>query len=117
MVDTLTKQQNILLTTIEQKVLGLVARGLVNSEIARALNMSTSTVKSHLHEIFQKLRARNRAQAVILALTHRHLAISEIYSPEELAALWASLDQETIEKVAELVKRIRENDRLVLGTE
>ena len=105
------------LTLTERQALGCVARGLVNDEIADALNIATSTVKSCLHSAFRKLSARNRAQAVILALTQQHLDLDEVFSLDELAAMWTSLDQATIERVAELVKQRRERDRLLPGTE
>ena len=44
-----------------------MATGLDNTEIARALEMSRSTVKNHITSIFDKLHVRDRAQAVIAA--------------------------------------------------
>ena len=89
-------------------MLALVARGLVNKEIADALCISTSTVKSYLHEACKKLKARNRAQAVILAFIRGCLDLREVFSLDELAELLASLDPEAVETVAELLKRKRE---------
>jgi DNA-binding NarL/FixJ family response regulator len=43
----------------ERQVARLVARGLVNKEIARELDLSVGTVKQHVHSIFLKLRAGN----------------------------------------------------------
>ena len=56
-----------LLSARERGVLGLVAAGLSNRQIAHALSISERTVKFHVTSIFNKLGAENRAQAVALA--------------------------------------------------
>jgi LuxR family maltose regulon positive regulatory protein len=48
----------------EIEVLRLVATGFSNREIAAKLFLSLGTVKSHIHNIYGKLDARNRTQAV-----------------------------------------------------
>jgi DNA-binding NarL/FixJ family response regulator len=51
------------LTERESELLGLVAMGLRNDEIAQALFVTSNTVKSHLKNVFRKLAVRNRAEA------------------------------------------------------
>jgi DNA-binding NarL/FixJ family response regulator len=58
------------LTAREVEVLKLIAAGLSNAEIAAALVVSPATIKTHINHIFQKTRARDRAQAVRYAYQH-----------------------------------------------
>lgn len=58
------------LTQREAEVLGLIAEGLSNREIAQQLFISEATVKTHINNIFGKAELRDRAQAVVYALRH-----------------------------------------------
>ncbi|MFG3498651.1 response regulator [Streptomyces sp. NPDC047928] len=61
------------LTDRERDILGQLARGLGNREIARALFISEATVKTHLGRIYAKLGVDTRAGAVALAKEQRLL--------------------------------------------
>jgi DNA-binding NarL/FixJ family response regulator len=55
------------LTERELEVMGLVAEGLTNEEIAGRLVISPATAKTHVSRILMKLGARDRAQLVVIA--------------------------------------------------
>ncbi|HLX51778.1 MAG TPA: response regulator transcription factor, partial [Streptosporangiaceae bacterium] len=58
------------LTEREREVVGLVASGLSNDEIARTLVVSPLTAKTHVSRAMTKLNARDRAQLVVMAYEH-----------------------------------------------
>jgi DNA-binding NarL/FixJ family response regulator len=59
----------------EMDVLLLVKDGLRNPEIANQLGLSTKTVENHVRSILQKLGAKNRTEAVVIALKNSIIEI------------------------------------------
>ncbi|HEY1058100.1 MAG TPA: response regulator transcription factor [Limnobacter sp.] len=57
---------SIQLTHKQQQVMQYLASGLSNKEIARKLDLSPETIKTHLREIFTRMNVKNRTQAVSL---------------------------------------------------
>ena len=62
----------IRLTQRQREVLDSITRGLSNDNIATLLGISKSRVKQHLNELYEKIGAANRAEAVSIAL-RKHL--------------------------------------------
>jgi len=63
------------LTAREQEILSLVAGGISNKGVARALAVSTNTVKFHLAAVFEKLAVTTRAEAVAEAIRRGDLSL------------------------------------------
>lgn len=59
------------LTSREEQVLQHIVLGMSNKEIAKALQISTETVKDHIHRIFQKLGVQDRTQAAVWAVQRK----------------------------------------------
>jgi DNA-binding NarL/FixJ family response regulator len=64
-----------LLTPREDQVVGLVAEGIVNREIAQQLGVKENTVKKSLLRIYDKVGVSNRVELVLYALTNRGMQI------------------------------------------
>jgi two-component system nitrate/nitrite response regulator NarL len=62
------------LTHRELEILQLVADGMSNKEIAVSLKLELQTVKNHVHNILEKLRVRNRRDAVACARKYKKIA-------------------------------------------
>jgi adenylyl-sulfate kinase len=63
----LDNSPEVMLTLREREVLGLMELGLTNKEIANRLSIKLATVKNHVHNILDKLKADRRGKAVALA--------------------------------------------------
>ncbi len=77
---TVPSDEVIALTRREQEVLGLVAQGASDAEVAEALVLSVHTVKSHMRNILSKLHLGQRHQAALYALRE-----GLIHSPTDLS--------------------------------
>ena len=64
-----------MLTEREKEVLGLIAQGESNKNIAHKLFISEKTVKNHITSIFRKLKVEDRTQAAIFAIKKRMVEV------------------------------------------
>ena len=71
------------LTVRQREVLLYAANGNTNRDIAHALGIGTATVCRHLAETFDRLGARDRAQAVAIALAVGELGVHQIHVPDQ----------------------------------
>jgi len=65
--EAVDEERLAVLTEREREVVALVAQGLSNDEIGRALDISTATARTHVSRAMAKLDARDRAQLVVIA--------------------------------------------------
>jgi DNA-binding NarL/FixJ family response regulator len=61
-------KESVKMTMREQEIIALIGKGLSNKEIALKLNLATYTVKSHVHNILEKLALHSRLQ--VAAYSH-----------------------------------------------
>ena len=64
------------ITKREIEILSLAAMGVGNRVIAKKLGVGENTVRNHIYNVTQKLRANNRAHAVVVAIENGIIAIS-----------------------------------------
>jgi DNA-binding NarL/FixJ family response regulator len=68
--DSDARRGNEILTSRQIEILAQIAVGASNDEIAERLNISSHTVKTHLYNIFKKIKVTNRLQAALWAAKH-----------------------------------------------
>jgi NarL family two-component system response regulator LiaR len=66
------------LTAREREVLGLMVKGMCNTEIATQLTVTVATTKSHVSNILSKLNVNNRTEAIIKVLEY-NLTLDNFY--------------------------------------
>lgn len=69
------------LTIRERQVVELLTRGLSNKEIATRMNIAVHTVKSHVHNVLEKLTLRSRLEVV--AFSHKNVTSPDAPDPEQ----------------------------------
>ena len=72
----MANDDEIQLTKRQQDIIASITRGLTNQEIATMLQISRSRVKQHLKEVFVKLGASNRSEAIAIAMRKHLLNVS-----------------------------------------
>ncbi len=68
----LSANETSVLSGREIEILGLVAQGAMNTDIAQTLYISRHTVKSHLYNIYKKIKVTNRLEAALWANENLH---------------------------------------------
>jgi LuxR family transcriptional regulator of csgAB operon len=68
--DITSRRANEILTLRQMEILAQVSVGASNDEIAENLSVSPHTVKTHLYNIFKKIKVTNRLQAALWAAKH-----------------------------------------------
>jgi DNA-binding NarL/FixJ family response regulator len=101
---------NQILTKEEREVLVLAAvhpnlRHLNINEIGQRLGMTTTTVKTHIHQACVKLGADNRNEAVLLAMQRKEISLDELISVDELAEILSSVEPDVLRRIALLVQQ------------
>lgn len=67
---TVLENEHKIFSKRELEIIILIASGFENSQISEIFHVTLSTIKKQLEKIYEKLRARNRAHAVFLAMFH-----------------------------------------------
>jgi DNA-binding CsgD family transcriptional regulator len=105
-VDDANMPENHELSERELEILGLVATGASNKEIAQKLFISTNTVKVHLRNIFSKIGVASRTEAAMYAVNASLVPISSA----DALQLPVSQKREELEKETELTAPVRQRN-------
>ena len=99
-----------LLSKEERDILILISahpdsQHLSNKEISQQLDIPVTKVKTLIHQACDKLGARNRNEAVFLAMVKREINLDALFSLEELAELFCTLDPDDLRMIAKSVRQ------------
>ena len=96
------------LTERESEVLALVSQGLSAPDIGKQIHLSTTTVKSHLHSLYEKLGVSDRAAAVAEAMRRGMLRLVPGDGPDDSEALRAEVTalREELDTCRQLVAQV-----------
>jgi LuxR family transcriptional regulator of csgAB operon len=71
----LPAKETSILSQREIEIMNLIARGATNTEIGEKLYISRHTVKTHLYNIYKKIKVTNRLEAALWAKENQHTQI------------------------------------------
>lgn len=97
------------LSSEERDVLLLVAvhpgsKHLTNGEIGKRLGISVTKVKTLLHQACNKFEARNRNEAVFLAMKRGEIKLNELLTFDEIAEILCSVDSGVLRIIADYIR-------------
>ena len=92
----LTRADTNRLSTREREVLGLLAQGRQNKQIAQILGITPGTVECHMHSILKKFGVSTRLQAALLATRQDLLGdrVADEVSSKKYMESWMDMEQQ-----------------------
>ena len=99
-IHLVNQRGDAILSKREEQVLHLLADGLSNRELAKALSLSEHTVKNHLFRIFDKLGVSSRIEAVLYAVSQREQRLAAGHGTATVAIAEAANDHKMRARVA-----------------
>jgi DNA-binding CsgD family transcriptional regulator len=115
-------RENAILSKEERDVLilgGIHLNGkqLSNTEIGQYLGIPVNKVKTIIHQSCIKLKAHGRNEAITFALIRGEINIAELYSIDEIAERFTSLDPDMLRRISQLVRQGMNNSHFILANE
>jgi DNA-binding NarL/FixJ family response regulator len=88
-----------ILTTRERQVLVLYAWGLSNQEVADELSISLSAVKGRVRNLYRKIGATNRIDAIMIGFRQGYLSAWDFLSPEDAADIAVAAGSPVVDRI------------------